>query len=205
MSGEVVCISHATGAEGDAVGRAVADKLGLRYVDEEIIHEAAERGDLDATLVADVERRKSLVTRFLESTAEQAVPTRLTTGDVRRSLPTSDDLRELIAAVIRDVADRGGVVIVSHAASLALGGRRDVLRVLITGSESVRAERVGDARDLDARKAKATVTREDSARADYLKRFYDVEREAPTDYDLVVNTDRLTVEKAAELIAAAAA
>jgi cytidylate kinase len=37
-----------------------------------------------------------------------------------------------------------------------------------------------------------------------LKRFYEIDEELPTHYDLVVNTDVLTVEQAAELVSRAA-
>ena len=44
----------------------------------------------------------------------------------------------------------------------------------------------------------------DAGRRDYLKRFYDVGEELPPTYDLVVNTDALSVELAAELVVRAA-
>ena len=44
----------------------------------------------------------------------------------------------------------------------------------------------------------------DAGRRDYLKRFYNVDEELPTHYDLVVNTDALSVELAAELVTRAA-
>ena len=37
-------------------------------------------------------------------------------------------------------------------------------------------------------------------RRDYLKRFYELDEELPTHYDLVVNTDVLTLEQAAGLV-----
>jgi len=42
-----VCISHASGAGGDDVGRIVAERLGFLYVDEEIIARAAAKGGID--------------------------------------------------------------------------------------------------------------------------------------------------------------
>jgi len=44
----------------------------------------------------------------------------------------------------------------------------------------------------------------DAARADYFLRFYRIERELPTHYDLVVNTDALKPEEATDIVAAAA-
>jgi hypothetical protein len=63
MATRIVTISHATGAGGDGIGRSVADRLGVRYVDEEIIEIAAKKHGLDATTVADAERRKNLLAR----------------------------------------------------------------------------------------------------------------------------------------------
>ena len=74
----------------------------------------------------------------------------------------------------------------------------------VTASPGTRARRVAAAGDLDEQKAAAVVADEDAARAAYLKRFYSVEREAPTHYDVVVNTDALTPEQAAAVVVEAA-
>lgn len=195
MTRQAVCISHATGADGAAVGRAVAERLGFQYVDDEVIAEAAEWAEIDPALVADAERRKPLVARLLGHMAEGGVSQQLASGQWARTAPTDADLRVLITDVLRSLADRGSVVIVSHAASFALAGR-EVLRVLVTASDETRASRSGGAKQ---------VRREDGNRADYLRRFYGVERELPTHFDLVINTDVLTPEKAADIIVAAAA
>jgi Cytidylate kinase-like family len=195
LTHQAVCISHATGADGAAVGRAVAERLGFQYVDDEVIAEAAEWAEIDPALVADAERRKSLAARLLGHMAEGGVSQQLASGQWARTRPTDADLRVLITDVLRSFADKGSVVIVSHAASFALAGR-EVLRVLVTASDETRAQRVPE--------GAKQVRREDGNRADYLKRFYGVERELPTHFDLVVNTDALTAEKAADVIAAAA-
>ncbi|MBA3366230.1 MAG: cytidylate kinase family protein, partial [Actinobacteria bacterium] len=41
MSARVVCISRELGAGGEQIGRLVAERLGLQYVDEEVIARAA--------------------------------------------------------------------------------------------------------------------------------------------------------------------
>ena len=106
----------------------------------------------------------------------------------------------MIRATIEEAAAQGDVVIVAHAASYALAGRDGVLRVLLIASEAARAGRLGG--DLD--EARKEIERSDKSRADYLKRFYDVDEEEATHYDLVVNTDLLSAEQAAAVVAAAA-
>jgi cytidylate kinase len=119
-------------------------------------------------------------------------------------MPSGEDLRTLIREVIRDVAEEGDVVIVAHAASMALAGRKDVLRVLVTASSETRARRVAETRKVHTRQAVKVIKDEDAARDDYLARFYSVDREVPTYYDLVVNTDVISPDRAADLLLLAA-
>jgi cytidylate kinase len=200
---QAVCISHATGADGAAVGRAVAERLGFRYVDDEVIAEAAEWAELDPALVADAERRKPLVARLLGHMTEGGPAQRMSSGEWARTAPTDADLRAVITDVLRSFADKGSVVIVSHAASFALAGG-DALRVLVTASDETRTKRVSESSGTDERDASRQVKQEDGARADYLKRFYGVDRELPIHFDLVLNTDALTPAQAADIIARAA-
>jgi cytidylate kinase len=204
VAAPVVCISRSTGAEGEAVGRVVAQRLGFRYVDDEVIEQAAEWAELAPAFVADVERRRSLLARVLGTVFEETAVPRLPSGQPARSLPSDADLRSLITSVLASFADQGSVVIVAHAASFALARRGNVLRVLVTASTETRTERVAAARGVDEGEAARQIARDDADRADYLKRFYEVDRELPTHFDLVVNTDVLTPERAADVVVAAA-
>jgi cytidylate kinase len=203
---QTICISHAPGAGGSAIGRAVAERLGFQYVDEEVILAAADWADLDPATVADAERRKPLVERVLgglaTAGAEYTSPEALGYGWASMG-PDETELRALIVEVLHAFADRGSVVIVSHAASFALA-ERDVLRVLVTASPETRARRVAQADGVGERDGARRVKREDEARADYLKRFYGVGHELPIHYDLVVNTDAMTADAAAGAIEGAA-
>jgi cytidylate kinase len=192
MAATVVCISRTMGGGGEEVGRLVAGKLGFDYVDEDIVSRAAERGDVTAEDVADAERRQSLLRRVLAELGTGGGAETYGLAPVPgRNLP--DDMRALIREAIEEAAGRGNVVIVAHAASFALAGKEGILRVLVTASPDTRAGR-----------AEGSIKDSDAERADYLRRFYDVEQELPTHYDLVVNTDVVSVERAADLIALAA-
>jgi cytidylate kinase len=201
----VVAISHTPGAGGEDVGRLVAERLGLRYVDEEIVLTAAAKEGLDPSLVADAERRKSLRARLLAGLSLAAVDVGVAGSTFPPPEPDrSDDFRTLILEAIADTADEGDVVIVAHAASMALAGRKDLLRVFITASPETRAGRIGGSDQNESIEASKAVKRDDAARADYVKRFHMVDRELPTHYDLVINTDALGLEEAAEIVVRAA-
>ena len=135
QSPRVVCISRALGAGGEVVGRTVAEELGFAYVDEEIVQLAAALVDVPIDLVANAEERKSLAGRILRELAGGMAGASIFVGGMQppEALSASDDYRELIQQAIHETAERGNVVIVAHAASFALAGKSEVLRVLITG------------------------------------------------------------------------
>ena len=207
MNCTVVCISHAAGAGGEEVGRLVAERLGFLYVDEEIVARAAAKGGVEPAEVASEERRKSLAARLLNAIAQGGGETWAMGGGVPLGAgdePSSEDIRALIRETIEQTAARRNSIIVAHAASHAVGHGPGVLRVLVTASPDTRAARVAGVERLDQARAVRAVKDSDAGRADYLKRFYDVGEELPTHYDLVVNTDTLSIEQAAELISQAA-
>ena len=205
MAYRVVCISPLDGARGAEVVPAVADRLGFRLVDEEIVRKAADEAGVDVRAVADVEQRRSLVERLLAGLGPSASGASLAMAgyvpDVRAT-PESD-LRGLIRAAIEEIASAGGVVIAAHAASMALADRDDVLRVMLTAAPQVRRDAIARQRGLDEKAAARALEQGDANRADYLKRFYGISRESPADYDLVLNTGRLGPEAAIALIAQA--
>jgi cytidylate kinase len=119
-------------------------------------------------------------------------------------MPVDSDLRGLIRTTIEELAERGDAVIVAHAASMALGDRSDVLKVMLTASRTARQRTLAEERDLDDKAAAKQVDKGDANRADYLKRFYGITHESPADYDLVLNTDRLGPDGAVRLVVQAA-
>ncbi len=197
MTFQVVCLSAVDGSGGEQIGPLVAERLGYRLVNEEIVAIAASQAELELGLVADVERRRSMVDRILERLGTSAAAS--TAMGAYMATPAFDGtpneaaLRKLIRSAIEQVAEDGKAVIVAHAASYALRERHDTLRVFLTASPETRTERLAaDTKQL---------ARLDANRTDYLKRFYDVGVERSHDYDLVLNTDRLEPPAAAEVIA----
>ncbi len=202
----MVCISRALGAGGEEVGRLVADRLGFVYVDEEIVSRTAAKAGIDAASVADEEQRRSFVSRMLQALAQSGAEALAVGGGPAPRAddePTGEAVRVLIRETIEQTAARGNVVIVAHAASFALPPGPDALRVLVTASPETRAKRLAESGGLGDAGGAREVKESDAARRDYLKRFYGVD-EGPTHYDLVVNTDVLSFDDAAGLVAAAA-
>lgn len=220
MKTRVVCVARSLAAGGEEVARALSQRLGFRHVDEEIVAKAAEKENVDVQLVKDAEKRQSFIDRLLESLAVAPAPEVMAvspgfmhpaafatglelTGSGAAILGT-EHYRQLIRDVVRDTAKQGNVVIVAHAAAMALAGEEGVLRVFITASADVRTKRLAAARKISADEAEDLIQESDRSRQAYFKTFYDVRDEAPTHYDLVINTDVLGLDEVVEAIVSVA-
>lgn len=204
MPRSVICVSHESGAGGQELAIGVAERLGYRIVDEEVVAHAANREQVTVEQLADVERRKSFFTRAMTDFGTSgaawfgagSVPPELL------SIPTPRQLRAAIRTAIEDIAGGGEVVIVSHAASHALVGDH-VLRVLVVAPAAVRASRLAEG-GLSGKSLDKAVADEDAGRRAYLKDFYGIDHETAHDYDLVVNTGSIAPAAFVDVVVAAA-
>ncbi|HEX3615746.1 MAG TPA: cytidylate kinase-like family protein [Solirubrobacteraceae bacterium] len=221
MPARVISISFSDGSGGEEVAVAVAAALGYPVVSEEILLKAAAEAGVSLETIADVERRKTfmsrLVSRLVPNSAAASDPTfrtsvdaQVTAGLIGIPFPleqgprlSQDELRGKIRSAIDEYMAYGEVVILAHAASHSLAGRDGVLRVFVTGSPQARSARLAASRLISSQDADKLVAIGDANRADYLKRFYGVEAESPVHYDIVVDTDALTVEDAVNAIVSA--
>lgn len=214
MPVSVISFSVLAGSGGYGIAHHVADKMALRYYDWEITTEAASRAGVSPSDFIAAERVPGFLERIMErlgavsamtgeGSAGFADPSPSVWDTALRSL-TSDDYRQVIEHVVVELADQGSAVIVGHASQHILRGRLDALKVLVTGSLSERSKRFALEQGLDFDKAEALVKQSDKDRRDLLKRLYHFDWLDPTIYDLSLNTDRLSIEFAADSVVAAA-
>jgi cytidylate kinase len=207
MNTRVISVSRQVGTAGEEVAQALANRLRLRYIDYQVIQDAARDAGVSPETVSEAEHSPSLMTRLLEALARNpsmpsagwADPVPLTASPMY----TSTDYRRFVEQAIREMADQGDCVIVGHAAQVILRDRLDTVRVLVTGSNAHRARRIKTGMGIDEKEALRIIEKTDHERLDYFRRFYDTGWLTPCSYDLCISTDHLNPEQAAELVARA--
>jgi len=197
MKYSVITIARTLGAGGEQLGESLAEEFGMRYVDGEIIDRAAALAGVTTAEVAQAEARKGLIQRIFENLAKSGGG--FGEFPAATTLAATPGYEQLIVDVIRETAAMGAVVIVAHGAAIPLAHTPGTLRILVTASPETRAARLVSEAHGELR-AKKMVEESDAARADYFKRFYNLEAEQPTHYDLIINTDQISVEDAAAFI-----
>jgi len=203
MGYKAIALSQVDGAGGESIGSEVAQKLGFGYLNEGIVAQVAADQKVDPAVVADAERRRSFLDR-VASLAAHGGGQGVAVEAWPNPLDEPDKLLPLIREAVQDAAARGNVVLVAHAASYACSEQADVLRVSVTAPVSTRASRVAAAHGISEKDAAKSVKKSDAGRAAYLKKTYGISSESPSDYDIIINTERLTPNAAVELIVALA-
>ena len=140
--------------------------------------------------------RKGLIERIFESFAHTGVGAGVAATSTLSEVPGYE---KLIVDVIHQTAAAGNAVIVAHGAAIALGDAPGVLRVLVTASPATRTARLA-AGGNGKSNARKMVEESDASRADFFQRFYKLDYEDATHYDLVINTDHLSIEEAVGLV-----
>jgi cytidylate kinase len=204
MNTRVITVARQVGVAGEEVAQLIAKKSGFRYIDYQVIQEAASEAGVSPETVSEAEHTPSLMTRILEALARNpSMPVAAWADPIPLSttpLYTSADYRRFVEDVVRDLAEQGSCVIVGHAAQVILRGRLDTVRVLVSGSPDFRARRIMAGMNVDEQTALRTVERTDAERLDWYKRFYETGWLTPWSYDVCINTDHLNPEQAADIV-----
>ena len=206
----LVTISAQYGAGGSSIAPAVAEALGVPFVDRAIpVQVARELGvSTEECLARDDRADTRWMSRWLAGAARVAavtttVPTEPAGGAVA-SLLSDQAFVAHTEKVIRGLADSTGAVILGRAAAVVLGDRRGTLHVRLQGPSDRRLRHAMASRGIDAATAQREMADADRARAAYVRRFY---RRDPDDaglYHLVCDSTALPQAVVAELITSAA-
>ena len=137
----VVAISRQVGAGGAYVGQGLARALGVRYVDREILKEAASLLGRDTTEIASLEERVSSVWSRMAGALAWGGPEATYMPPPMPAL-YEEDLFAVQARIIRQTAAQEEAVFVGRAATWVLRERKDLLSVFLHAPEAVRVERV---------------------------------------------------------------
>jgi cytidylate kinase len=183
----IVTIAHETGSGGPEIGIELAKRLGWRYVDRDMLSEAAQRYGVVEDKLAELDEKKpSLFERFDVETRQYLT---------------------VIQSAILDAAEQDNVVINSRGGQMLLRGISHVLRVHVIAPFELRVKRVmkkmaAQAQEgVDVRTTVEMVRHSDQEKHGRTRYLYDVNWADPSLYDLVLNTEKLSVDAGVEAIA----
>ena len=180
----VITIAREYGSGGRYVGRLVAEKLGIKFYDNDVIRKAAEETGLSQEYIIKNEQQR-----------ETSISSEFYSG-----LDNSDELFLKESEIIKSLADKGPCVIIGRCSNFILQDREDLIRVFVYSSLEDKINRVTKFYGLDKVKAEKEIKRINKLRANHFKHYTEREWQDASNYDLCINSDALGVEKSADLI-----
>jgi cytidylate kinase len=94
----------------------------------------------------------------------------------------------------------GSIVIHGRGSQFILKDYPDAFHIFIVAPLPVRIKRVMDSQKLEEKEAKQQISRYDSSRHEFIKRYFKAELEDPIYYNLVINTEHISYEDATSII-----
>ncbi|WP_025321503.1 cytidylate kinase-like family protein [Deferrisoma camini] len=215
----VITISNQFGAGGPEIGRELAKRLGIDYLDKEILHRVALEVNVPDEEVEEFEEEHHSKFRSFFSTIfdldalkkkAKAPPEEFAQGyDDRDKIPfhyrvdgwiDSDIYKQMIVKVITALGRRRGVVIVGRGGQVVLQDNPRTVHVRIVADEEDRVAWTAQRRNLSSEEARDFVHLVDARSHDYLRFYFDVDPDQPTLYHAVLNTSRIPRERCVEII-----
>src|SRR5512135_592107 len=204
MSPPLITITRQYASGGSDIAQRVAAALQWTLIDNEFVDDVARQAGLPAAEVAQREERAPGLLERLARTLAIASPELFTgpaVSDVERDEAT---IHRLTERIIHEAAALGRVVLVGRGAQAILAKRPDALHVYVVGSKPWRVQFAVERMGVDAAKAEKMVEETDRRRDQYVRTYYGRTREDASNYDLVVNAERLGLEGAAAAVVAEA-
>jgi cytidylate kinase len=196
----LVAISRQMGAGGAYVGQALARRSALRYIDREILQEAAKVLGRDDRELESLEERVTSVWTRMAGILSWGAPE---APYVPPPIPTvlEDDLFATEAEIIRGLAAREDGVFVGRAAGWVLRGRPGLLSVFLHAPEAARIRRVVQAYSLAEDEARHLIRHSDQQRSRFLTSVRGCDWLDASTYDLCFDTSRVEVDEVVDLLA----
>lgn len=205
MPAPLITVTRQYGSGGSEIARLVAGTLGWTVIDNEFVDQVARRAGLPPEQVAaQEERAPGLLERLARTLAVASPEMFVTTAGVPRADDDEAAIIRVTERIIADAAADGRVILVGRGAQAILAQRPEALHLYVVASRAWRARLAVERLGVDPAAVDRVLAETDRQRDRYVREHYGRTREDPTNYDLVLNTERLTIEGAAALVVAEA-
>lgn len=188
MEKRIITISREFGSGGRTIGKLVAEHLGIRCYDAELIQKLAAESGFDEN--------------YIKEAGEYTPGGFLASAFTNRSFgPTNEDLLwKLQYRIIRELAEKEPCVIVGRCADFILQDRTDCLKVFVHADMKFRADRIVRVYGEREKSPEARLKEKDKRRAAYYRFYTDMKWGDAANYHIALDSGVIGIEKCAEII-----
>ncbi len=177
----VFTISRQYGSGGSTFAKLLAEYCGYDLVWREVINQAAKQIGAPDVALAMIDEFELLGLCPDEKTCQAYL--------------------DAVAKIMLQFANSGKQIIVGRASHIVLKDLANVMRIRVIASKPTRIANVCKSKNVNHEAAIAQIEQSDRYRSMYLERFYHVEWNEPSHFDLTINTDHISSNSAARWVA----
>ena len=195
----VITISRQFGAGGITLGKMIAEKFGYTFADTEIIKMVAEMANVSTAFVETVEKEAGgKFSKFISRAVSRPLVDRILKDE--RGYIDEEIYLDYLVLIIAQMADDGDVVILGRGSQYILNDHPDAFHILLIDTFENRVRFMQKNYELSQGRATQVVKNEDKRRFNLYKKLGKTDYDNPELYHLVLNMNRMHLEKALQLV-----
>lgn len=198
MSGNlVVTIGRKCGCSGKIIGQKLAEELGVKCYDKELLALAAKNSGLCEELFKTHDEKPT--NSFLYSLVMDTYSMGISTSGYT-DMPINHKIFLAQFDSIKELADKESCVIVGRCADYALADYPNLVSVFITANDEDRIKSIMELYDIDESKAKDVLTKTDKKRSSYYNYYSSKKWGDVGSYDLCINRSVVGIDGTVKII-----
>ena len=188
----VITISREFGSGGSEIAGKLAERLGIRYYDKDLLKRAAEESGMCPEIFENHDEKPT--SSFLYNLVMDTYSFSFGSSPYVE-MPISHKVFLAQFETIKNIAKEGPCIIVGRCADYALADLDNVINIYIHSTIEARADRISKKYNMSVDKAKEMINKKDKQRANY-HNFYSARKWGKADsYDLSVDSHKLGIDK----------
>ena len=192
----IITIGRQYGSAGHSIGKILADDLGIKYYDKELLERAAKDSGLCQELFENHDEKPT--NSFLYSLVMDSYS--FGYGSTMMDMPLNQKVFLAQFDAIKKISQDGPCVIVGRCADYALADKPHCLNIFIRSNMDDRIKRISERLNVPENKAKDIIKKKDKERSSYYNYYTSKKWGDARSYDLCLNTSQISVEDSIELI-----
>lgn len=200
MSNQIYTIGREFGSGGKDIGMALANRLGIKCYDKELLKEASKQSGFCAEIFENHDEKPT--SSFLYSLVMDTYSFGGYTSAPFLDMPLNHKVFLAQFDTIKKIAEKESCVIVGRCADYALADNPNCINVFIHADLDYRAERLSQKLNLTVNKARDMIHKTDKQRASYYNYYTSKKWGDSRSYHLTLDSGRIGVEGCVDLIIA---
>lgn len=195
--GKIITIGRQLGSNGKLIGKLVAEKLGYKFYDKDVLAEIAKSTGLSSNLFEGIDDKPT--NSFLYALV-MGVQSGKGLYYQYNDVLNGDNLFKIQADLIKDLASKENSVFVGRCADYILRNSENLTKIFCYADSKSRIKTLIERDSMSEKEATSAISKADKRRSNYYNFYTNQTWGDMENYDLAVNTGTLSIENSAEII-----